>query len=136
MIFRVVALSVTVLMPATPALAQVGGGGPLAQFTASDANKDGIITRDEYRTQRTKNYSQVDKNGDGSITTAELSAVMPNAQAKMMVGFAIGRFDTNKDKKISKAEWAAAPMTMFDRTDTNKDNKVTQDELKNLPSRR
>jgi Ca2+-binding EF-hand superfamily protein len=74
----------------------------------------------------------IDKNNDNFVSLDEMKAAMPNAQAKMMVGMMFGRFDANGDKKISKAEWAAAPMPMFDRADTNKDNKVTQDEIKAL----
>jgi len=112
------------------------GGSPASQFAAADANKDTIITREEYRAQRVKNFTIVDKNSDGFITDTELTAFAPNGQAKMMVGFMVGRMDSNKDKKISRTEWAAAPMPIFDRADTNKDNKVTQDEVKKLPARR
>jgi hypothetical protein len=119
-------------LPVSTALAQFGGGDPASQFMLADSNKDGVVTRDEYRAQRMKNFGTIDKNGDGFVFLDEMKAVMPNAQAKMMVGMMFGRFDTNGDKKISKAEWAAAPMPMFDRADTNKDNKVTQNEIKAL----
>lgn len=38
--------------------------------------------------------------------------------------------DANKDGTVTKAEFMAAPLAMFDKADTNKDGFVTADELK------
>lgn len=41
-----------------------------------------------------------------------------------------GRGDANKDGTVTRAEFMAGPITMFDKADANKDGKVTADEMK------
>jgi hypothetical protein len=38
--------------------------------------------------------------------------------------------DANKDGAVTRAEYMAGPLAMFDKADTNKDGFVTADELK------
>lgn len=46
-------------------------------------------------------------------------------------GFGPGGFgDANKDGTVTKAEFMAGPLALFDKADTNKDGVVTADELK------
>jgi len=50
----------------------------------------------------------------------------PGKGGKMMGG----RGDANKDGTVTKAEFMAGPMAMFDKADANKDGQVTADEMK------
>jgi hypothetical protein len=45
-------------------------------------------------------------------------------------GFGPGFGDANKDGSVTKAEFMAGPLAMFDKADTNKDGFVTADEMK------
>lgn len=52
-----------------------GPGGPHgAMHGDMDADKDGIITRDEFRAMHDRMFGKLDKNGDGRISADEMKA--------------------------------------------------------------
>lgn len=50
-------------------------------LAAGDKNKDGALTEDEFSEKDRPNFSKVDANGDGKVTTAELDAAIKAASA-------------------------------------------------------
>lgn len=50
------------------------GKHPGHMFEKVDTNKDGIITKEEFRAQGDKMFAGIDTNGDGKITKAESEA--------------------------------------------------------------
>ncbi|HZM44867.1 MAG TPA: EF-hand domain-containing protein [Burkholderiales bacterium] len=50
-------------------------------FNSLDTNKDGYVTREEAKNSATlsKQFSQLDKDGDGKLSAAELAASSPSA---------------------------------------------------------
>jgi hypothetical protein len=56
-----------------------GHGNRLARL---DANKDGIITRDEAIAAATARFDKLDSNHDGKIDQAEMAALKQKAQAR------------------------------------------------------
>ena len=56
-----------------------GHGNQLARL---DANKDGIITRDEAIAAATARFDKLDANHDGKIDQAEMAALKQKAQAR------------------------------------------------------
>lgn len=52
-----------------------GPGGPHGRMHGDmDADKDGAVTRDEFRAQHDKMFAKLDKNGDGRISDDEFRA--------------------------------------------------------------
>ncbi len=76
---------------AVPALAQ----DPLA---ALDANGDGVITKDEVLADLTQRFQNLDADGNGSVTFAELPVQLP------LTGEQQSRIDRRVERALAKAE--------------------------------
>lgn len=81
------------------------------EFAASDANKDGFLSRTEIEARMGKM-----KVGGGKTLDA--------THAKRVAALFLARADTNKDGKVSKAESDALMGAVFSAYDTNRDGKV------------
>ncbi|WP_150294976.1 EF-hand domain-containing protein [Sphingobium estronivorans] len=122
-----------------------------ARFTRLDANRDGKIDqtdRDMLRQQRLdERFAAMDSDKNGQISKAEFMAAHPGRDGMrdhmgpggrgwghggpgrgMMRGGLDGGMQ--KDGAMTKAEFMARPLAMFDKADTNHDGKVTADEMK------
>lgn len=109
-----------------------------ARFDRLDANKDGVLTRDELSRGRRQGpagqrlFSRMDTNGDGQISLDEFQAAHPQAPADLFA-----RLDTNHDGQLSPDELrglraqAAAAMRqkMVERLDTDHNGSVSLEEL-------
>lgn len=115
-----------------------------------DENNDGVITKDEWvngperarklmAERMAKRFDELDANHDGKLTSDELKNMKmhgPDGKGKMgMERPKMQDPDTNKDGKISRSEWAAIPMPMFDNADANNDGKISRDEARNAMDR-
>lgn len=126
-----------------------------ARFAKMDINRDGQITqadRDARRAQRLEGrFTALDADRNGQISKAEFLAGHQARQDKraeagkgegrkghhfrgghhggkgMMQGSWRGQ--GGKDAVVTKAQFMAGPLAMFDRADANKDGKVTADEM-------
>lgn len=88
-------LLLALLTLATPAVAQTHGGASFAkEFAATDANKDGILTRAEVAARM--RHMKVAGRGELDATHAKRVADLWFANA-----------DTNKDGKVTRAEGQA-----------------------------
>ncbi|WP_420143924.1 EF-hand domain-containing protein [Sphingobium sp.] len=127
-----------------------------ARFAKMDVDKDGQLTskdRDIRRQQRLdQRFATLDADKNGQISKAEFAAghqARADRRAEagkpegrgwgrhhrgprggMMQGGRGGFGDANKDGTMTKAEFMARPLAMFDRADANKDGFVTADEMK------
>lgn len=144
----------TTLATAAFAEGSSGGhrGGPGGFLKSADLNKDGIIDQTEFQTTRDKWFADLDANKDGFVTADELKAFgdkMHAEWAKKHGDQAAGqpdagkpqgkhgdfsqhileRVDTDKDGKISKAEFDAEGSKLFARLDDNGDGKIASDEM-------
>ncbi|MBF0603224.1 MAG: EF-hand domain-containing protein [Nitrospirae bacterium] len=70
-----------------------------------DANRDGKVTRDEVRAIRSDHFVTADRNGDGTLTVDEYSA-LPHQGAMMGRGRMLARLDADHDGRLSKTEFA------------------------------
>lgn len=123
-----------------------------------DANNDGNISRQEWNSARQRmeeqkekarldRFNTLDTNRDGQLSRAEMEAGQrgqhgmqhggqnrqgpPNAgvtERPMPPRQRPPNPDTNNDSKISRAEWDAMPLRMFDDGDLNHDGRVTREE--------
>lgn len=116
-------------------------------FTQVDANKDGVITKEEARAfharhraeMRDKMFAMLDTDKSGQISREEFSA-RPNDKDgherdmhgmrghRMMRGGMFAKADGNGDGKITLSEATGKALEMFDRADANKDGTVTPEE--------
>jgi Ca2+-binding EF-hand superfamily protein len=101
---------------------------PEKVFDTADTNKDGVVTKDELAAvigdgggNIDELFSQVDTDGDGSITRAEDNAFL----AKMKEG----KMGENASSASGMSGPPPRPEKVFDTADTNKDGVVTKAEL-------
>jgi Ca2+-binding EF-hand superfamily protein len=131
----------------------MGGGGFLQEY---DTDHDGTVTRAEFDAVRDAQYKAMDGNGDGSVSEEEYvadftkrldahlststdSADDKAAQRARQLEQAHRRFgflDTDKDGKLSKAEYDASGARGFAMLDENKDGAVTSADIAAATARR
>ncbi|MCB2048610.1 MAG: EF-hand domain-containing protein [Novosphingobium sp.] len=128
--------------------------GAAAMFARMDANKDGALTEADREARmaerKAEMFAMMDTDKNGQISREEFMAHRHEGMRgdkdgmrgdkdgmghKMGMrgrggGMMMQMADTNKDGRISKAEFTAAAMARFDATDANKDGQVTSDERK------
>lgn len=123
--------------PSAPA----GGHGLSAFIGGFDANRDGVVTRQEYDAVRTQRFTAADTNRDGVLSEDEYVAEFEGRLQQQYAGKAQDeryagsikqahvRFkilDTDHDGKLTLAEENAIAEKTFQRTDTNGDGKIDQ----------
>jgi len=118
-----------------------------ARFARLDANKDGKLTQEDraiLRQQRLdERFAAMDTDKNGQISKAEFAAVhqgrdgghdrmgKPDGPEGRGWGHRRpGHGDAGRDGAITKAEFMARPLAMFDKADANHDGKVTAEEMK------
>jgi len=147
---RLALLSCVALGVAAPAFAEGAGGPGGGLFKAADTNKDGVVDQSEFQASRDKWFAELDTNKDGFISTDELKAfgdkmhaewqqkhadadgtqAAPDAsRSERMTQHILARVDTDKDGKISRAEFDTESTALFKRLDKNSDGKIAADEV-------
>jgi len=109
--------------PVTPAL-----NATETRFRDEDLNRDGMITRAEWRGNRVA-FDRIDRNNDGVVRYDEYS----NPPAAGALDSQFDGLDRNNDGIITRGEWATDRAT-FDRYDRNNDGSVTWSEYANPPN--
>ncbi|MCW4462023.1 EF-hand domain-containing protein [Sphingomonas sp. BT-65] len=128
-------LAAAALLAAPAAFAQSQGDG-MKLLTGADANRDGVVTRDEYARARAANFARMDRNKDGAVSKSDfkrLARFKPDAASRLDT--LIAAMDANKDGKATRAEFEAAPMPLFDRADANGDGRIDANEMAAAKSR-
>jgi hypothetical protein len=118
-----------------------------AEFAEIDANKDGVITREEadaFKTahkneMRDERFAKLDADKNGQISRDEYGAPRERQagegrghgmRGNRMMGhndlFAMA--DSNKDGKVTLVEATSKRLEVFDKADANKDGTVTPEE--------
>ena len=137
---------------ATAAYADGPNGGHGGFLKSADLNKDGVIDQTEFQTTRDKWFADLDANKDGFVSADELKAFGDKMHAEWAKKHAdqaanqpdsdktggkhgdfsqriLKRVDTDKDGKISKAEFDAEGTKLFAKLDENSDGKIASDEM-------
>jgi Ca2+-binding EF-hand superfamily protein len=113
-----------------PALAE-GGKHHKRMFERLDANKDGMISLEEFQPpgKHQGPMEKADSNNDGAVTLEEMQAMraakMAEHDARMTERFTM--MDTNGDGAVTQEE---ARQTMFNHMDANQDGQLSADELR------
>jgi Ca2+-binding EF-hand superfamily protein len=89
-----------------------------------DTDHDGKISRVEFDAESAALFKRLDKNGDGKIASDEVPARHWGGKGPMF-----GQMDTDKDGKVTKAEFTAAEDKIFQKLDANGDGVITPDEM-------
>lgn len=100
------------------------------EFKALDADHDGKLTKAEVDAARGKPMLLLiaDADKDGVVTKDELAKAFAS-RGGQVTDRVFEALDADKDGKIGAAEWQAAGERRFARLDRNKDGAVTADEL-------
>ena len=116
-----------------------------------DTDQDGKASRAEFDAANAETFAGLDTNQDGSVDQDEMNGALKARAPKGEEGFCgadkgkgkegkcgegkcgegkcgVALMDANKDGKMTKAEYIAGHVPMFDYVDTNKDGFTTQDE--------
>lgn len=95
----------------------------------ADSNGDNQVTRAELLAHRKQQWSRIDRNGDGFFSKDDLPRF---AQGKWDNGRPAElrrMYDTNRDGRVSQAEFVNGPTVGFDMADANHDKVVTRAEI-------
>lgn len=117
-------------------------GNPGEMLKRADKNGDGNISKDEVPEEAWARLGRLDTDKDGTVTKEELAAARdkmkgkggrPGDGAQRSGPEAIfGKFDENKDGKLSSTEVPAEMWSKVSKADTDADGLVSKDEMKEV----
>lgn len=91
-----------------------------------DVNLDRVVTCEDIAISRTRLFTSLDVDGDGSLAASEYR--LAPFEDKSFVFYPFEKVDTDTSVLVSKAEFAAVPDSQFGRFDRNRDCTVSVEE--------
>ena len=100
-----------------------------------DADKNGVVSKDEFMTFMSKEFDRLDANRNGALSAKELSRSVlaqrnGRAELKEVEGL-IKLLDRNHPGEVEKAEFLQFVGEEFDRLDADRSGTLTHQELSN-----
>lgn len=92
-----------------------------------DLNKDNTVTCSEWKQYTTQYFQEADANRDGVLTADEFRTI--SAQDKLFETADLSYFDQNHDGKLTLAEFTESPNPAFQRLDRNHDCQIVSEEF-------
>jgi hypothetical protein len=117
---KLILAAALVALVALPAMAQDGSRERRGDMRNATIEKSQMLEREG------EMFKRMDVNGDGFLSAEDRQSA-ENRRAERMKQ-RMDRMDTDKDGKISQAEFRAGAEARFDRADANKDGKLTPEE--------
>ena len=122
-----------------PTAARSSGGG-----MRYDANKDGTVTIEEWKTGQQARFKSLDTNGDGKLSQNEMYArtpvvgnsVLPTDRQADRQSSNFQRLDTDKDGFVSLTEFMVQADRNFARCDTDKNGRIDTAECRQALQRK
>jgi Ca2+-binding EF-hand superfamily protein len=140
-------LLLPLLLFATPVFAQLPGMDSLAGLVVKqfDRDNDGNVDINEWQNGANDGFIEMDHDQDGFISESEIDAMagpiseevgkFGAAASVILIKKILFTFDTDHDRRISKAEYETGCIALFKLLDVNRDNLLTKAELADLPAR-
>lgn len=126
--------AIALCLPGLPAAAHAFPGDAMQraedQLRAADKNGDGAVGRAEFIQHRASQWSKMDRNGDGYFSKADLPSFAQSHWDGERLASLRAQFDTNRDGRLSHAEFVSGPAPVFDAADTNNDNVISKAEMR------
>lgn len=132
----VISLGGIAAMDSAQAQGMGGFADPIELFEQADANRDGVVSRDEYLAARVAKFDSLDRNHDGYLTDADFPRLgkMGGERADKLREM-LQKADTNHDGKVSREEFRNAGTPIFDLADANHDGVIDKAELQQAAER-
>ena len=131
--YRLLSLLLPALGISGAALAQQSQQVDPARFAdrvmEADSNGDNQVTRAELAAYRNRQWSRMDRNGDGYFSKDDLPRFVQGRWDSGRPAELRRAYDSDGDGRISQGEFVNGPALVFDMADTNRDNVVTRAEL-------
>lgn len=138
LISLVVLMMVAVPVEAMPSYDPEGTADRI--LSVKDANKDGVISADEYERLALTKFRKIDADSDGMLSGEEVyndrykdRPMMKNLKSQdvrdKIISSLMKRWDTNGDLQISESEKLEPVRNEFLRIDRDLDKIITRDEL-------
>ena len=127
--------------PASPPARPARGDSGIMRY---DANKDGAVTIEEWKTGQQARFKRLDANGDGKLSKEELFARTPAAgnsvlptdrQAGQQSSYFL-LLDTDKDGFVTLVEFMAGADRNFARCDLDKNGRIDTAECRQALQRK
>jgi len=100
-----------------------------AALDKADANRDGYVTRDEFRASRAARFERLDRNNDGVVTLSEFPRLAKSSRRKAQtLTTVITHADRDVDGRVTRAEFVDGPAPLFDRADRDHDDRLSREE--------
>ena len=113
-------LGVAALGVAGVTVAQHGEGRAVQGLRLLDTDGDQAVSRAELQAGATARFAAIDANRDGQATVEEIRAYREQQRAERQAR-RLARLDTDKDGRISEAEFVARRLEQMERLDRNGD---------------
>ncbi|MEO1703764.1 MAG: calcium-binding protein [Pseudomonadota bacterium] len=131
------AIAAALALTAVTANAERGprGGGERASFSELDANGDGEVTMAEMAAHAAARFAEADTNGDGSLSSAEMIAARMNGNADRLerrISRFIERADDNGNGTLELGEIGPSEerqQARFERLDTDGSGGISEEEM-------
>lgn len=115
--------------PAPPAASGDLQAAIAARIQALDGDDDGRISAAEHTEISRMAFAQMDRDGNGAISVAEIDAMRAGAGAKPSAAELMARIDRDGDGQLSAAEHASGGQAMFGQMDADADGFITAPEM-------
>lgn len=124
-----IALATTVSGAALAKSEKMGKGQKMPSFEEIDADSNGGVSFDEFFAVASKRIIEADKDGNGSITVAEVLEQMGDRGSERRANRMISSLDINEDGAVTTDELRNRMEKRFAMMDRNDDGEIQEKEM-------